>query len=212
VVWRWDQQEPFGDGPPNEDPDGDSVAFSFPVRFPGQYMDTETGTAYNYSRDYNASVGGYVESDQIGLWGGINTYSYTSNNPINLADPYGEFSMAPEVIERALVRAGLAEASGGGPEDPAADIAAIIVAAGTIIVATNGEDPETAKNLAPVNPGRDCNGNCKPCPPNQVWSHPGDAHGSTGGIHYHGIVWNQNPKTCECRPNRVSGKDPKNLR
>ncbi len=36
IVWRWDQQEPFGSTPPNDDPDGDGVKFDFPLRFPGQ--------------------------------------------------------------------------------------------------------------------------------------------------------------------------------
>ncbi|MHB0992726.1 MAG: DUF6531 domain-containing protein, partial [Burkholderiales bacterium] len=77
---------------------------------------------------------------------------------------------------------------------------------------TNGNDPDSAKNLTPINPGKNCDGNCKPCPPNQYWTHQGDAHGSVGGVHYHGIVWNQNPKTCMCYPNRISGPTPNNLR
>ena len=43
-MWRWDQQEPFGATPPNDDPDGDGVKFDFPLRFPGQYFDRETFT------------------------------------------------------------------------------------------------------------------------------------------------------------------------
>jgi hypothetical protein len=42
TVWRWDQQEPFGNNAANEDPDGNSIAFSFPQRFPGQYYDAKT--------------------------------------------------------------------------------------------------------------------------------------------------------------------------
>ena len=34
TVWRWDQQEPFGANPANEDPDGNSVAFDLPLRLP----------------------------------------------------------------------------------------------------------------------------------------------------------------------------------
>jgi hypothetical protein len=28
-VWRWDQAEPFGNNPADEDPDGNSVAFDW---------------------------------------------------------------------------------------------------------------------------------------------------------------------------------------
>jgi len=31
-VWRWEQQEPFGASLPNDDPDGDGVAFVFDLR------------------------------------------------------------------------------------------------------------------------------------------------------------------------------------
>ena len=44
--------------------------FAFNLRFPGQYLDTETGLHYNYFRDYEPVVGRYVESDPIGLRGG----------------------------------------------------------------------------------------------------------------------------------------------
>ncbi|MGH7732583.1 MAG: RHS repeat-associated core domain-containing protein, partial [Gemmatimonadales bacterium] len=67
TVWRWDQAEPFGDSVPNEDPDGDAVAFSFPMRFPGQYADKETGLLQNGRRDYNPPIGGYIQGDPLGI-------------------------------------------------------------------------------------------------------------------------------------------------
>ena len=88
TVWKWDQQEPFGNNVPDENPSG-LGAFEQPLRFLGQYFDKETNLSYNYFRDYDASVGRYVESDPIGLLGGINTYAYAESKPLWLIDPDG---------------------------------------------------------------------------------------------------------------------------
>jgi RHS repeat-associated protein len=88
VVWRV-ETDPFG----NEI--GNSIkTVENNLRFPGQYYDQETGLHQNYFRDYDPTLGRYIESDPIGLAGGINTYSYAANNPINLVDPDG---MLPQV-------------------------------------------------------------------------------------------------------------------
>jgi RHS repeat-associated protein len=88
TVWRWDQQEPFGVNVPDENPLG-LGAFEFPLRFSGQYADKETNLHYNYFRDYDPVTGRYVQSDPIGLSGGINTYAYVASSPLMYFDKDG---------------------------------------------------------------------------------------------------------------------------
>ena len=59
------------------------------LRFIEQYYDSETGLHYNYFRDYDPSTGRYVQSDPIGLVGGLNTYGYVGGNPLLYSDSYG---------------------------------------------------------------------------------------------------------------------------
>ncbi len=63
------------------------------LRFPGQYADSESGLNYNMMRDYDPTLGRYIEGDPVGLAGGINRYGYVGGNPISGVDPSGNISL-----------------------------------------------------------------------------------------------------------------------
>jgi RHS repeat-associated protein len=87
IAWRWDIG-PYGNVAPNQNPAGLGT-FVYNLRFPGQYYDTETALNYNGFRDYDAANGRYVESDPLGLDGGIDTYTYADANPVSSQDSLG---------------------------------------------------------------------------------------------------------------------------
>ena len=97
IVWEWSiTGAPFGEDAEGPDPDDfatplspSAVPFATKLRFPGQYLDEESGLHYNYFRDYDPVIGRYAESDPIGLSGGATTYSYAMTNPVRLIDPFG---------------------------------------------------------------------------------------------------------------------------
>ena len=56
---------------------------------PGQYFDAETGLHQNWHRDYDPSIGRYLQSDPIGLYAGLSTYGYAKQNPLRFTDSIG---------------------------------------------------------------------------------------------------------------------------
>lgn len=59
-----------------------------PLRFQGQYFDSESGLHYNRHRYYDPSVGRFTNQDPAGLLGGENSYRYAPN-PVGWVDPFG---------------------------------------------------------------------------------------------------------------------------
>ena len=101
--------DPFGETQP-------TGSITLNNRFPGQVFDAESGLNYNYFRDYDASTGRYVESDPIGLYGGISTYAFVGGNPLNYRDPSG-LAMSP-LRECGGNMAGCGDAGLGPPPPP----------------------------------------------------------------------------------------------
>lgn len=89
----WDRvQQPFGETV------SASGAVATPLRFPGQYFDTEDGNYYNYFRNYDPTIGRYIQTDPIGLEGGRNLYSYATQNPLHYIDPMGQAAVSAGVV------------------------------------------------------------------------------------------------------------------
>lgn len=74
---------------------------------------------YNYFRDYDRTTGRYIESDPIGLAGGMNPYLYAEGNPLTFIDPSGLAGFKDSL--RAVLLAIMQIASGDpelGPRPP----------------------------------------------------------------------------------------------
>src|SRR5262249_42264536 len=128
IMWRWDMAEAFGATVPDQNPSGLGM-FTYNQRLPGQVFDVETGNFQNWHREYCARCGRYLESDPLGLGGGINTYLYANGNPLNYADPTGllcfDFNKFADQIRdnrldlsAVLATLGLTEAIGTMPKTP----------------------------------------------------------------------------------------------
>ena len=90
ATWTWSPiNDPFGETQP-------TGALALNLRMPGQSYDAESGLNYNYFRDYDSSTDREIESDPLGLRGGISTYAYVGGNPLSYRDPFG-LAMAPAV-------------------------------------------------------------------------------------------------------------------
>lgn len=77
------------------DPWGQATMLTSPLgdldlRLPGQWLQLETGLHQNWMRDYDPSLGRYVEVDPLGFAAGQNLYAYVNGNPLNAVDPRGE--------------------------------------------------------------------------------------------------------------------------
>lgn len=90
-VWSV-QQKAFGESTLSDH------QITFNIRFPGQYYDNESGLHYNWHRYYDTQLGRYLQSDPIGLNGGLSTFGYVYQNPMSWVDPDGLIVVSPQTI------------------------------------------------------------------------------------------------------------------
>ncbi|WP_272944636.1 RHS repeat domain-containing protein [Snodgrassella communis] len=188
------------------------------LRFPGQYYDTETGLSYNYFRDYDAKTGRYIQSDPIGIRGGVNTYVYAKNQPLKLIDPKGKNPLAGAVSGGAVSGGAV-----GGP--PGALVGAIVgtvlgIGMGAYWMAKSAEsERENAEQRVDTNVECKVEKKCPPCRtisgkiiPAGTISYrldlvpPSKPHYPFKGDHYHLFKANQNPN-CKCFWNKYKDID-----
>ena len=87
VVWRA-RMNPFGRV--QVDP---ASTVTMHLRFPGHLHDPETGLHLNRFRYYDPGLGRYLQSDPLGIVGGLNTYQYCPN-PLSTVDMDGLVAIA----------------------------------------------------------------------------------------------------------------------
>ena len=142
LLW-WRDQTPFGQTV-------DTGGFSqTPIRFPGQFADDESGLHYNYFRDYDPALGRYIQSDPIGLRGGLNTYGYVRGNPQRYVDPTGELPVLALPLIPAAAAAAIPAAKSAG-----AYLLAFGGIAGALVLLDealgDGDDADTNSQVSPL--------------------------------------------------------------
>lgn len=81
VVWEASYL-PFGGVETSSGPNSD-------LRFPGQWFQAETGLHQNWMRDYDPTLGRYLQADPLGLVDGASVYGYALQNPGRYSDFMG---------------------------------------------------------------------------------------------------------------------------
>jgi RHS repeat-associated protein len=146
------------------------------LRYPGQWMDSETGLHYNYFRDYEPATGRYAESDPIGLSGGVGTYAYVGGNPLILSDYFG--LIADSVTNACIRQPELCVLAGG----------AAVGAAATLPKPDSSINTDTDSATCPDN---------QPCDPPAgtrcVSMDAGHNHKGRGDPHWHTYQMNRIP-------------------
>ena len=129
------------------------------MRFAGQWFAAENGLHQNWMRDYDATLGRYIQPDPLGLVDGASVYGYALGNLARWSDPRGEEAVG---VIGGVVGSGIAAGGavvGGG-------IATVI---GILLIpSTMGDGTLSPEQMAAQQEGaQQCSpsGKCPPCRP-----------------------------------------------
>jgi len=81
VVWSA-SYKPFGEVDASTD-------VPMNLRFPGQWFNSESALYQNWMRDYDPTLGRYIQADPLGLVDGASVYGYALQSPNRYVDPRG---------------------------------------------------------------------------------------------------------------------------
>jgi len=188
TVWKWDyfaNNSAFGENAPSVQ------TIIFNLRFPGQYYDSESGLNYNYFRDYESAAGRYVQSDPIGLAGGLTTYGYVSATPMSTIDRTGL---------QARVAPGGSSVDTWCQDNPGQCVAILV---GGAVVLGPKPHPDTHTTDQPA----ECkNDECDPPAGTRcVDLSTGHGHKGLGDPHWH--TWQQNKAPFGCIWNKMRARE-----